>query len=315
MHITPLLPAGIALLLIAVLLALFLTFRPRYSDIPLSRRRPNSAAAKASFISRLGGATVAAVDRHVDKKGGGPFGRDALGGAGLKSSPSEFIVLVLAATLVMAAAGFMLQGPLLAVLLTALAPVGAVAFVKVKTGRRHAAFEGQLSDMLMSVSGSLRAGHGVAQSLHSASVEMAAPMGEELARIVTETRLGRPPTESMAEVGRRMRCEDFEWLSQAIEINREVGGDLAGVLDHVAETVRERAQIKGQVRALAAEGKFSAYILIGLPFFVAAFVNLTNPGYMGALFQSTLGWVFIATGVIMMSIGSFWISRMVKIKF
>ena len=78
----------------------------------------------------------------------------------------------------------------------------------------------------------------------------------------------------------RMQCEDFEWLSQAIEINREVGGDLAGVLDHVAETVRERAQIKGQVRALAAEGKFSAYILIALPFFVAIFINLVNPGYM-----------------------------------
>jgi tight adherence protein B len=79
--------------------------------------------------------------------------------------------------------------------------------------------------------------------------------------------------------------------------------------------VRERAQIKGQVRALAAEGKFSAYILIALPFFVAAFINLTNPGYMGVMFQNVLGWVFIAAGVIMMAIGSFWISRMIKIKF
>ena len=105
-------------------------------------------------------------------------------------------------------------------------------------------------------------------------------MGEELARIVNEARVGRPVSESMAEVGQKMQCEDFEWLSQAIEINREVGGDLAGVLDHVAETVRERAQIKGQVRALAAEGKFSAYILIALPFVVAVFINLVNPGYM-----------------------------------
>ena len=112
-----------------------------------------------------------------------------------------------------------------------------------------------------------------------------------------------------------MQCEDFEWLSQAIEINREVGGDLAGVLDHVAETVRERAQIKGQVRALAAEGKFSAYILIALPFFVAVFINLANPGYMAVLTQTMLGWVFISAGVIMMAIGSFWISRMVKIDF
>jgi tight adherence protein B len=132
---------------------------------------------------------------------------------------------------------------------------------------------------------------------------------------VNADRIGTSASEAMAEVGRRMHCEDFEWLSQAIEINREVGGDLAGVLDHVADTVRERAQIKGQVRALAAEGKFSAYILIALPFFVAAFINLTNPGYMGVMTQHVLGWVFIAVCLVMMAIGSFWISRMVKIEF
>jgi tight adherence protein B len=151
--------------------------------------------------------------------------------------------------------------------------------------------------------------------MHNASVEMPAPMGEELARVVNEARVGRPVSESMAEVGRRMKCEDFEWLSQAIKINREVGGDLAGVLDHVAETVRERSQIKGQVRALAAEGKFSAYILIALPFVVAMFINLVNPGYMSVLTETVLGWVLITASVIMMAIGSFWISRMVKIEF
>ena len=133
----------------------------------------------------------------------------------------------------------------------------------------------------MSLSGSLRAGHSITQSMQSASVEMPAPMSEELARIVNADRVGQPASESMAEVGRRMQCEDFEWLSQAIEINREVGGDLAGVLDHVAETVRERAQIKGQVRALAAEGKFSAYILIALPFFVASLHQHDQSGIHG----------------------------------
>ena len=196
-----------------------------------------------------------------------------------------------------------------------MSPVGAWVLIAIKTGRRRSAFEDQLSDMLMSLSGSLRAGHSITQSMQSASIEMPAPMSEELARIVNADRVGRPASESMAEVGQKMQCEDFEWLSQAIEINREVGGDLANVLDHVAETVRERAQVKGQVRALAAEGKFSAYILIALPFFVGVFINLTNPGYMSALTQSMLGWIFISAGVVMMAIGSFWISRMVKIEF
>lgn len=307
--------SGTALILLAAVLALFVAFKPRYADIQLSRRRPYAPQGSTSVISRLSGVTVAAVERSVRSGHSGPFGREALSGAGLKSTPAEFIVLVLAGSLALGTTGLMAQNFLMAVLLAATAPVGARMFVAIRTGRRRAAFEGQLSDMLMSLSGSLRAGHGIAQSLHSASVEMPAPMSEELARIVNEQRVGRSVSESMAEVAKGMRCEDFEWLSQAIEINREVGGDLAGVIDHVADTVRERAQIKGQVRALAAEGKFSAYILIALPFFVAAFLHLTNPAYVGTLTESVLGWIFISVGVIMMAIGSFWISRMVKIVF
>ncbi|WP_159704027.1 type II secretion system F family protein [Arthrobacter sp. 18067] len=267
------------------------------------------------MISKLGDATVSVVERGVTRGRGGVFGVDALNDAGVTSKPSEFAVLILIGSIVLGLVGFLLQGLPLGIVFALLSPLAAYLVVKVRTGRRRAAFGGQLSDMLMALSGSLRAGHGITQSLQSASLEMPAPMSEELARIVNENRVGRPVSESMADVGRRMQCEDFEWLSQAIEINREVGGDLAGVLDHVGETVRERSQIKGQVRALAAEGKFSAYILITLPFFVAGFLNFANPGYMAVLTQSLLGWGFIAVGAIMMTIGSFWISRMVKIEF
>ncbi|MHA7222054.1 type II secretion system F family protein [Arthrobacter sp. RHLT1-20] len=311
----PALLSGALLILVATIITLFVTFKPRYNGIKVTRRRPYSTAENTSVIARLSGASVAAMERRVGSRSSGPFGRDALSGAGLASAPAEFAVMVLVASLLFGIAGFVAQGLLMALPLAAIGPVGARLLIVWRTGRRRAAFENQLSDMLMSLSGSLRAGHSIAQSMHSASVEMPAPMSEELARIVNEDRVGRPASESMAEVGRRMQSEDFEWLSQAIEINREVGGDLAGVLDHVAETVRERAQIKAQVRALAAEGKFSAYILIALPFFVAVFINLSNPGYMAVLTQTTLGWVFIAAGVIMMAIGSFWISRMVKIDF
>jgi tight adherence protein B len=306
---------GVALIFLGIMTALLLTFRPRYKDIDVSRRRPHSPHESNSVISRLSGATVAAVERRIGQGAGGPFGSEALSGAGVKTPPSEFAVLMVVAAFLLGVTGYILQGALMAFLLAVLVPLGAKVLISIKTGRRRTAFEGQLSDMLMALSGSLRAGHSINQSLQSASMEMPAPMSEELARIVNADRIGTSASDAMAEVGSRMHCEDFEWLSQAIEINREVGGDLAGVLDHVADTVRERAQIKGQVRALAAEGKFSAYILIALPFFVGAFINMTNPGYMGVMFQHVLGWVFIAAGVIMMAIGSFWISRMVKIEF
>jgi tight adherence protein B len=308
--------SGTILILLGLAAAIFLTFRPRYQDIHVSRRRPYSHSTETpSVISRVSNAAVAAAERRTGSGAGGMFGSEALSGAGLKLPASEFAVLLVIAAFLAGVAGYILQGMLLGILLALLVPLGAKVLIGIRTGRRRAAFEGQLSDMLMSLSGSLRAGHSIAQSLHSASIEMAAPMAEELARIANADRIGTSASDAMAEVGRRMRCEDFEWLSQAIEINREVGGDLAGVLDHVADTVRERAQIKGQVRALAAEGKFSAYILLALPFFVAAIISVTNPGYIGVMTQHPLGWVFIAVSIIMMAIGSVWISRIIKIEF
>lgn len=308
--------AGLAAILVAMSLLLFVALRPRYQDIALSRRRQAAPVDSGpSVVSRLADVTVAAVERGVGPRRGGMFGAAALQEAGLTIKPSEFLVLILAGSLVLGVAGFALDGLVPGILFAVISPVLARLVLSVNAAKRRRKFGEQLTDMLRAISGSLRSGHSITQSMHSASLEMAAPMSEELSRIVNENRVGRPVSEAMAEVGRRMQCEDFEWLSQAIEINREVGGDLAGVLDHAAETVRERSQIKGQVRALAAEGKFSAFILIGLPFVVAILINVVNPGYMATLFQSLLGWVFIIAGVIMMAIGSFWISRMVKIEF
>ncbi|MGO4250563.1 type II secretion system F family protein [Paenarthrobacter sp. RAF54_2] len=310
------LPAGIIAILVALSLLLFVALRPRYQDIHVSRRRPTTTTeTEQSVITKISDATVAAVERGVGQRRGGIFGPETLQEAGLAIKASEFVVLLLVGSFVLGAGGFMAGGLFLCIVLALTSPLLAWMLLTVKTGKRRTKFAGQLTDMLRAISGSLRSGHSVTQSMHSASLEMPAPMSEELARIVNENRVGRPVSDSMAEVGRRMRCEDFEWLSQAIEINREVGGDLAGVLDHAAETVRERSQIKGQVRALAAEGKFSAYILIGLPFVIAVLINVVNPGYMATLFHSLLGWGLIIVGVIMMGIGSIWISRMVKIEF
>lgn len=310
--------AGLLAVLAAVSLLLFVTLRPRYQDISLGRRRPASTTGTGtgqSVLTRMADATVAAVERGVSPRRGGLFGPAAVQDAGLSMKSSEFIVLVLVGSFVLGVCGLFLGGLLPCLLFAAASPLLASLILTSRTSKRRRKFGDQLPDMLRALSGSLRAGHSITQSMHSASLDMPAPMSEELARIVNENRVGRPVAHAMAEVGARMECEDFEWLSQAIEINREVGGDLAAVLDHTADTVRERSQIKGQVRALAAEGKFSAYILIGLPIVVAILLNLVNPGYMSTLFQSLLGWVLITVGVIMMAIGSWWISRMVKIEF
>lgn len=106
------------------------------------------------------------------------------------------------------------------------------------------------------------------------------PTSVEFARIINETRVGRELGHALNEAAHRMKSEDFVWVTQAIAINREVGGNLAEVRDGVNETIRERNAIRRQVKALAAEGKLSALVLMALPFGVPGFLMVSNPAYL-----------------------------------
>jgi tight adherence protein B len=134
-------------------------------------------------------------------------------------------------------------------------------------------------------------------------------------RVITETSLGRDLLDSLTDTSERMQNEDFVWIAQAIQINREVGGNLAEVLDQVNETIRERSEIKGHIKALAAEGKFSAYILIAMPIGIVLMLMTVNPGYMDAMFTHPLGWAMIAASVVFMTIGSLWMRKIIDLKF
>ncbi|MBP2384842.1 type II secretion system F family protein [Paeniglutamicibacter kerguelensis] len=268
-----------------------------------------------SLITRFSGAAVGAVERGIGHKGGRLFNRTALQGAGLNMTPAEFLVLLFSGAVVAGLLGFVAMGPLGAILLAMLVPVVGWMVLSLRTSKRRSSFEAQLPDLLMTLSGSLRAGHSVMRAFDSAAQEFEAPMSEELSRIVNEARVGRNPESTMMEIAQRMGSEDFSWIAEAILINREVGGDLAQVLDQVGETIRERAEIKGQVSALAAEGKISAYILVALPIGVTLMLGLINPTYIGTLFTHPLGIFMLVLAVIMLCIGSFWMSRTVQIKF
>jgi len=109
--------------------------------------------------------------------------------------------------------------------------------------------------------------------------------------------------------------DDFKWVSQAIAIHREVGGDLADVLDTVSHTIRERNGIRRQVKALSAEGKMSGYVLMMLPIGITAFLMISNPHYIGALATNIVGWAMIAAAVIFMTVGGLWLRKVVSFKF
>ena len=225
------------------------------------------------------------------------------------------MLLVLAATLAAAAVGLVAFGPLAALLFAPLAPVIAAVTLKIRTGRRRAAFADQLEDTVQLLAGGLRAGHSLLRAFDAAALESESPTAEELGRVINETRVGRPLVASLEDTAARMASQDFAWLAQAIAIHQEVGGDLAEVLDTVGQTLRERSQIRRQVKALSAEGRLSGYVLMVLPFGVAGFLTVINPGYLAKLTVSPIGWGMIAGAVILIAVGGLWLRKVVSISF
>lgn len=308
-----LLVLGIALCFAALGILLFVVLRGRESNLEMSRRRPG-VAEQPSVLTRFTASATSFVDRNVSRNAS--FGSaDSLEEAGLRMRQADYILMVACAAVTLGVIGFILGGLVLALLFVLLTPVTGMLFLNIMAGRRRARFESQLGDTLQMLTGGLRAGHSLLRAVDAVAQESDAPTSEEFARLINETRLGRDLKESMADSAKRLRSEDFDWTSQAIEIHREVGGDLAEVLDHVGETIRERMQIKGQVQSLSAEGKLSAYILIALPIGIFIFLNFSNPGYIGVLYTSVLGWVMLGIAVVLLALGSWWLSRVVKIKF
>jgi tight adherence protein B len=182
-------------------------------------------------------------------------------------------------------------------------------------GKRRAKFDEQLGDTLQLLSGSLRAGHSILRAIDAAANESQAPTSEEMRRVVTETSLGRDLLVSLNDTAERMKNEDFVWIAQGIQINREVGGNLAEVLDQVNETIRERSEIKGHIKSLAAEGKFSAYILMALPVAIVLLLLVMNPEYMNKMFTTPLGWVMVVAAIVLMTVGGLWMRKIIDLKF
>jgi tight adherence protein B len=254
------------------------------------------------------------LEKNVSKNA--TFGsRASLEQAGLKIRQADFLLLVACSAVTAGFVGFILWGFVAALLFVVATPFVAMLVLNVLSSRRRSKFEAQLGDTLQMLSGGLRAGHSLLRSVDAVSKEAEAPTSEEFARLVNENRLGRDLKDSMLDAARRLRSEDFEWVGQAIEIHREVGGDLAEVLDQVGETIRERSQIKGQVKALSAEGRLSAYILVALPIGMFLYMSVVNTTYISTLYTSFIGWIMLGVAVLILSVGSFWLSRVVKIKF
>jgi tight adherence protein B len=237
-----------------------------------------------------------------------------LDSAGIALRPGELVVAVLAAAFVAGLAGLALGGALLGLVFVALAPLVAWTFVSRRLRKRREAFAEQIGDTLMILSGALRAGRGLTQAIDLVADEAPEPTCTEFQRVLIEIRIGRDLTVALADVADRMQSEDFRWFTEAVAVNRDLGGDLAEVLDNIGGVVRARNQIARQVQALSAEGRMSGWVLLALPVLLFGYMMLVNPDYAGELFRG-IGLMLLVGGVVLMSVGALWIRKLVDLEY
>jgi tight adherence protein B len=229
--------------------------------------------------------------------------------------PGEFLLVVGATAAGAFLVGVVISGLVVGIALAAVAVILAYLYVQRRSDRRRTAFAEQLEQTLPLMAGSLRAGFSITQAIDAVARESDEPTAAEFRRVVVETRLGRDTDEALGALAERVDSEDFRWVVQAIEIHRMVGGDLAEVLDNVYATIRDRNGVRRQIKALSGEGKLSAIVLFVMPFGTALFIQLANPGYLGTLTQSAVGWIMILIGLSLLAIGGLWMKRMLRFDY
>jgi tight adherence protein B len=234
--------------------------------------------------------------------------------AGVSLRSGEFVVASAAGCLVFGVLGAaLLHNWLLALVVAGIGAAFPTILLRSALSKRADHLREQLPDVLTIMASSLRAGHSFLQSLDTVAKEIAQPAASEFQRVVAEIRLGRPAEDALESLAERVGSADFKWAVIAVNVQREVGGNLAEILDTVADTLRERAMLRRQIKVLTAEGRLSAWVLSLLPFAIALYMYAVNPSYIGVLFESIYGIIMIIVALVLLGLGILWMRKIVNI--
>ena len=304
---------GAAVGLIAVLGGLLVSRRSRQSLIE-ERLGIAERQSAGEAISERRTPVADALNRALVSRGVGADLATQLARADLKITVGEFMVATV--ILVVAAAGlaYFLRRDVVITAGACLAGFFAPRFyVRILRNRRLKAFNDQLGDTINLMVNGIRAGYSILQAMEAVSKEMGPPIAEEFARVVQEVQFGITLEESMDHMLRRVPSDDLDMMITAINVQREVGGNLAEVLDSISFTIRERVRIKGEVRALTGQSRASGYLIAMVPAVLAVVVYLISPEFMGKLFTDPCGYVMIGAAVIGIILGFVVINKVVQI--
>ena len=265
---------------------------------------------------RAPSAFTKSIDQAVAGRGFAQNISTQLARADLKITPGEFIVLTITSILGTGLITYVLMHRNLILTFGGLV-LGFFLprfYVKFRQAKRLRDFNSQLGDAINLLANGLRSGYSLLQAMDAVANEMPPPISEEFQRVVREIGLGLSNERAMNNMLRRIPSDDLDLMITAVNVQHEVGGNLAEILEVISHTIRERVRIKGEIRVLTSQQMFSGYVVSFLPIGLGLLLYLMNPNYMGAMFQEPCGWAMIAVGAISMTIGFVIIRKIVDIE-
>jgi tight adherence protein B len=240
---------------------------------------------------------------------------EQLARADLKFRTSEFVMIQV---------GFLIGGAAISLLRFGFGPQFVIAgvaaylvpmrYVKFRQRRRLKAFNRQLPDTLSLLSNGLKSGYSLPQALDSVSRNTAAPIGDELSRSIREMNLGSTTEQALTKMVRRVGSEDFDLIVTAITIHGSVGGNLAGILESISHTIRQRIHIKSQISALTAQARASGWVITLLPFVVAGILYFLTPGYFRVMLHERAGQELLVLAGLSIVVGNAIVRRIVNFR-
>lgn len=236
--------------------------------------------------------------------------------ADLRLTPSEYVLINIGLVITGIALGFIIgAGNILPAIAGGIIGFYGLRFyIRYLQSKRLNAFNNQLGDTLLLLANALRSGYSLLQSMETVAKELPAPISAEFERVTHEIGLGLTIEEALAHMLERLASDDLDLIITAINIQHEVGGNLAEILDTIAHTIRERVRIKGQIRSLTAQQTLSGTIISLLPLVLGGLVFFVNPKYILTLFENSCGIIMMVVGGLMIIAGYFAIRKITAIE-
>jgi len=266
-----------------------------------------------SFVTETPQGPLPGVDRVLG--GSSPALAKLIEQSGVRTTPSALALTMLGAAVGAALlCSLFVVNPLLPIAAALVGGAIPVLWIRHKRSARLRRFEEQFPEALDLLSRAIRAGHAFQTAMGMVAEELPAPVGTEFRKSFDQQNFGLPLRDVLNQMAERVPLLDVKFFVTAVTIQRETGGNLAEILDNLAHVVRERFKIQRQVRVHTAHGRFTGWVLMGLPATLAVVLSFINPDHMKLLFEEPMGQTMIMVAIVMQVIGYVWIRRVIKIE-